>query len=190
MGTIHQPQQCATNFTLCRPVPICFLQSLLEQGASYGSINATRSLLSACLQGNTPSSPGFLRVSPTCGPRGHVTRRPGTSVALHYLKAWGPTDELPLDKLTKRLLLIFLLATGQRLQALHHLKAEDISWGPEECTIVYTTKLKTNDPQKNPLQLHLGLHWDHAFHVLHDSKKRGRSWTSWNLLFIFSVTTS
>ena len=30
----------------------------------------------------------------------------------------------------------------------------------------------------------LGLHWDHAFHVLHDSKKRGRSWTSWNLLFI------
>ena len=36
----------------------------------------------------------------------------------------------------------------------------------------------------------LGLHWDHAFHVLHDSKKRGRSWTSWNLLFIFSVTTS
>ena len=38
--------------------------------------------------------------------------------------------------------------------------------------------------------LMLGLHWDHAFHVLHDSKKRGRSWTSWNLLFIFSVTTS
>ena len=43
---------------------------------------------------------------------------------------------------------------------------------------------------QDPLLIMLGLHWDHAFHVLHDSKKRGRSWTSWNLLFIFSVTTS
>ena len=148
---------------------LCFFQSLFEQGASYGSINATRSFLSAFVNidnmpaGEHPLITRFLKgVSNLRPSRPRYTQTWDPSGVLHYLKAWGPTDELPLDKLTKRLLLTFLLATGQRLQALHHLKAEGISWGPEECTIVYTTKLKTNDPQKNPLQLHFRKYSDSA----------------------------
>ena len=148
---------------------LCFFQSMFEQGASYGSINATRSFLSAFVKidnmpaGEHPLITRFLKgVSNLRPSRPRYTQTWDPSGVLLFLKAWGPTDELPLDKLTKRLLLTFLLATGQRLQALHHLKAEDISWGPEECTIVYTTKLKTNDPQKNPLQLHFRKYSDSA----------------------------
>jgi integrase len=49
-------------------------------------------------------------------------------------------------------MLLFLLATGQRLQALHLLKREDIHWEDTCLRIQYTEKLKTNDPNVNPLK--------------------------------------
>ena len=71
----------------------------------------------------------------------------------------------------------------------HGLTAESISTRLTPDGVAFQSHLS---PLSNlyTCKLMLGLHWDHAFHVLHDSKKRGRSWTSWNLLFIFSVTTS
>ena len=55
-------------------------------------------------------------------------------------------------------MLLFLLATGQRLQALHLMKRSDIQWEDTFLRIQYTDRLKTNDPVDNPLRLMFSQH--------------------------------
>ena len=60
---------------------------------------------------------------------------------------------LTVDQLNRRTTCLFLLVTGQRLQALGLMKLRDFNWGAGRCTLRYTSKMKSNDPGRNPLIL-------------------------------------
>ena len=68
---------------------------------------------------------------------------------LEHLQSWGQTGQLSMDKLNRLMACLFLLATGQRLQALGLMNCGDFKWGEGSCTICYTTKIKSNDPGRN-----------------------------------------
>jgi integrase len=93
---------------------------------------------------------GTKRIRP---PKPRITNVWDPVPVLHHLKDWGPISSLNFTKLTRRTMVLFLLATGQRLQALHKLKRVDCQWEESSVKIVYSDKLKTNDPTVNPLSL-------------------------------------
>lgn len=72
---------------------------------------------------------------------------------LKHLETWGPIQDLKYEQLTKRTMALFLLATGQRLQALSLLKRADFIWTEHSVRIKYTDRMKSNDPIDNPLIL-------------------------------------
>ena len=74
---------------------------------------------------------------------------------LQYIVNWGPTENLCRELLTRRTLLLFLLATGQRVQTARLLKRSGIYWTDTDCVITYTSRLKNRVPGKNGLVLKL-----------------------------------
>lgn len=139
---------------------IAYLEKLFTEGAARTTINTVRSLLSAFVTiGGKP-----FGEHPLVGRllKGIGNLKPGIpkyesiwdpAQLLTHLRGWGPTQRLDTEKLNKRTACLFLLATGQRLQALGQMKRRDIRWEENSCTLRYSTKLKSNDPVKNPLIL-------------------------------------
>ena len=137
-----------------------FLTEYFNTGVGHSSMNTTRSCLSSFIVidgtplGEIPVIARFIkgtrRVRP---PGGKVTHVWNPLTMLHHLQEWGPTAELTLQQLTRRTMLLFLLATGQRLQALHLMKRTDFQWEADSLKIKYTDRLKTNDPIDSPLVL-------------------------------------
>ena len=136
-----------------------FLMDYLATGVGHSALNTTRSCLSCFISiGGTPLGEipiiarllkGTRRLRP---PKGKVKHVWDPVPVLHHLQAWGPIPGLTLEQLTRRTMLLFLLATGQRLQALHLMRREDIQWEDTLLRIQYTERLKTNDPTDNPLR--------------------------------------
>lgn len=139
---------------------IAYMEKLFTEGAARTTINTVRSLLSAfvtiggkpfgehplvgrLLKGIGNLKPGIPKYEAVWDP----------TQLLAYLRGWGPTQNLEVERLNKRTACLFLLATGQRLQALGQMKRGDIEWRENGCTLRYSTKLKSNDPTKNPLIL-------------------------------------
>ena len=137
-----------------------YLEKLFTEGAARTTINTVRSLLSAfvtiggkpfgehplvgrLLKGIGNLKPGIPKYKTMWDPKQLLT----------HLQSWGPTNLLDTEKLNKRTACLFLLATGQRLQALGLMRRGDIRWGTSSCTVRYTNKLKSNDPNRNPLVL-------------------------------------
>lgn len=137
-----------------------YLEKLFTEGAAKTTINTVRSLLSAfvtiggkpfgehplvsrMLKGIGNLKPSIPKYESMWDPR----------QLLSYLQEWGPTESLDVEKLNKRTTCLFLLATGQRLQALGQMKRGDITWDTNSCTLRYSSKLKSNDPARNPLVL-------------------------------------
>ena len=139
---------------------IDYLQGMFAGGAARNTINTVRSLLSTFVTiGGRPfgEHPMVTRLLKGIGnlkpnaPKYEAVWDPRR--LLNYLQGWGPTHLLDVDKLNRRTLCLFLLATGQRLQALGLMRRDDIRWGAEACTIRYSEKMKSNDPARNPLVL-------------------------------------
>ena len=100
-----------------------FLQELYQQGFSYSGINTARSTLSAFIVlegtftvGMHPMVQRFME--------GVFQARPAlpkyqatwdTSVVLAYLKTFYPVEEITLQQLTHKLVMLCSLVTGQRL---------------------------------------------------------------------------
>ena len=100
---------------------------------------------------------GAKTVNPPKEPYSHVW---DPVPVITTMAAWGNTLELDLDRLTRRTITLFLLATGQRPQAIHLLLRKDIQQVGESIRIKYSTKLKSNDPKTNPLILRFDLNQD------------------------------
>lgn len=104
-----------------------FLQELYQQGLTYSGINTARSTLSAfiTLEGNFSVGvhpmvqrfmKGVFQTRPAL-PRYQATW--DTSVVLSYLKTLHPVEELNLQQLTYKLVMLCALVTGQRSQSIH-----------------------------------------------------------------------
>ena len=125
------------------PQGLLFLQHLLDGGTKYSGLNTARSMLSTFLVfpggqtfGKHPHVTRFMRgVSKLCPsvPKYDDTWDP--TVVVDLLSSWGKTAHLALHLLTKRTLVLFLLATGQRVQTAHALKRQDIVFNEEVCRV-------------------------------------------------------
>ena len=144
-----------------------FLTRQYDTGVGYSTINTSRSFLSAFITiGSTPLGEHPLIVKFVKGTK--RKRPPGGKIksiwdpvpVLNHLRAWGDIQSLSYDRLTQRTLLLFLLATGQRLQALFLMLRKDMAWGENCLTITYSTRMKSNDPSTNPLVLNFTKHVD------------------------------
>ena len=137
-----------------------FLHDLFDNGKSYSAIASARSCLSAFIvmdgqpMGSHPLINKYVhgvQLSRPSLPKYVHTWDPTT--VLQYIVNWGPTENLCRELLTRRTLLLFLLATGQRVQTARLLKRPDIYWTDTDCVITYTSRLKNRVPGKNGLVL-------------------------------------
>lgn len=107
-----------------------FLSQCFEQGASYGTLNNHRSALSLISVNNVGQDDlvkrffkGIFRIKPVF-PKYSTTWDP--SVVLEYLSRFYPNNTLSLEILSKKLVVLLALATGQRSQTLSLIKLSNI----------------------------------------------------------------
>jgi hypothetical protein len=144
-----------------------FLVSVHDGGVGHGTVATTRSFLSNFITiegrplGEHPLASRIVRGTKNADD----TEPPYEDIwdpvtVLQNLRDWGDIEDLSLDRLTRRTLTLFLIATGQRLQALYSLLRSDIIMSENSMRIKYKTKLKSNNPKTNPLVLRFIRHED------------------------------
>ena len=109
-----------------------FLKQIYEDGNQFSSVSLARSMLSTILKlfkCNVMEDfvisqylKGLQNINP---PKPRYSEIWDARIALENLRSWGSIDDLSTEKLTYRTILLFLLATGQRVQTAFLLKASD-----------------------------------------------------------------
>ncbi len=77
-----------------------------------------------------------------------------TSVVMKLLKSWSPVAKLPLHKLTKKLLVLMLLISGQRGQTIHLLDVRNMDITFSYVSFTIGDLLKTSGPGRHAGQLY------------------------------------
>ena len=151
------------KFTASVENGIDFLASLFEKGLGYSAINTARSALSSVLDlqgantfGTHPLVTRFLKgvfeLKPSL-PR--YTSIWDVAKVLNHLKTLHPITELDLKILTKKLIMLLCLLTGQRCQTLTKLDISLMQELPDKYVFTIGEKLKTTKPGKHldPIEL-------------------------------------
>lgn len=124
----------ASAVPIFAPTPTQFLQFLaqqLDQSGSYSSINNTRSAISLISRDEIANHPLIKRFCKGVGalkpprPRYDYVWDPAPVIA--RLSTFYPYDSLSLEVVSKKLVLLLALGTGQRVQTLASLKLSQIS---------------------------------------------------------------
>ena len=118
-----------------------FLTSLYNQGKGYSCINLARSAVATLLFGSKisvgmhPLVKNLLEECLTEDQHSHGTQLRGTHILFKFLK-WSPAANLSLPQLTLKVVLLCLLLSGQRGQALWLLDLCNITWSKTDiqCT--------------------------------------------------------
>lgn len=125
-----------------------FLTECLGKGASYGTLNNHRSALSLISKNNLSQDDrinrffkGVFKLKPTF-PKYSYTWDPAT--VLNYLSKQYPHDNLTLEQISKKLVVLLALATGQRCQTLSLIKVSNINVTDERIVIYITDLIKTS----------------------------------------------
>ena len=142
---------------------ITFLTKLFKTGIGYSALNiarsavATLSLTNPVTVGNHPLVKKFLK--------GVFNRRPSlpkhgltwdANVVLQFLRAWSPAKCLSLRQLTLKVLLLCLLVTGQRGQAMWLMDLRNMSWTRHEVRCRFGDLLKTSSPAHHQSEIVFG----------------------------------
>ncbi|XP_032456026.1 uncharacterized protein LOC100678277 isoform X1 [Nasonia vitripennis] len=108
-----------------------FLAGKFKEGASYSTLNSTRSAISLIVSKDLQHDPilhrcfkGIFRLRPTA-PKYFKTW--DVNVVLDKLASWFPLDSLSLKLVTEKLVMLLALGTGFRAQTLSLIKIEEIS---------------------------------------------------------------
>ncbi|KAI8431183.1 hypothetical protein MSG28_001221 [Choristoneura fumiferana] len=135
------------------PVLLGFLTQLFEKGASYGTLNSTRSALSLIfgkqLCNNdyiTRFFKGIFKIKPNL-PKYQFTWDP--SKVLSFLSGLYPNESLSILALTKKLVTLLALSTGHRVQTLSVIKANNITINDMGAIIIVDGIIKTSGPNRN-----------------------------------------
>lgn len=140
-----------------------YFQYLMGEGKSHGTICTARSMLSIFVRVNGLPLSDHPLVTRMVKGIGNLIAKPKAILdtwdpmpVIKQLESWGDIKDLDWGRLTRRTMALFLLSTGQRLQTLVKLRRDDIRWEVNGCTITYSSRLKTNNPAKNPLIIRFG----------------------------------
>lgn len=71
------------------------------------------------------------------------------NLVLDYISSWYPNDNLPLDKLTKKLVALLALSTAQRVQTLSLIRLCNVRANGSNFEIIITDVTKTSAPGRN-----------------------------------------
>ena len=116
-----------------------FLQHLLDEGLGYSALNTARSTLSAFILlptgtpfGSDPDVKIFMRGAfNTAPPTPKYTATWDPATVLSFLETWSPAQDLSLEKLTIKLIVLILLVTGQRTQIISALDLKNMKKGSD-----------------------------------------------------------
>lgn len=129
-----------------------FLTTQFHNGASYATLNCFRSALSLIVGKEKGTNEcvgrflkGVFRTRPNF-PKYQNTWNP--SLVLDYLSNQYPNESLSLDGITKKLVTLLALSTGQRVQTLSLIKFNNISVGESSITITLDELIKTSAPNR------------------------------------------
>ncbi|XP_063540291.1 uncharacterized protein LOC134749320 [Cydia strobilella] len=127
---------------------IDFLNRCLQDGASYGTLNNHRSAISLisvnCISQDDCLKRffrGVFRLKPSF-PRYTVTWDP--MIVLNYFSNLFPNETLPIEHITKKLVILLALATGQRTQTLSLIRLNNIQRFNNRIIIKITDMVKTS----------------------------------------------
>nr|XP_049695351.1 uncharacterized protein LOC126054309 [Helicoverpa armigera] len=138
------------------PKIIYFFTELFQSGAQYGTLNSCRSALSLIIGHQISEDDrvkrffkGLFRLRP---PLPKYDSTWDTSLVIEALASWVPNDNLPLDKITRKLITILALVTAHRAQTLSKIKIENISYSSNEIHIKIPDLIKTSSVKsKQPM---------------------------------------
>lgn len=136
-----------------------FLADCLRNGSSYGSLNNHRSALSLISTNKVGQDEqvkrffkGVFKIKPTF-PKYDTTWDP--NVVLNYLSNLYPNSSLSLEQLTKKLVVLLALSTGQRCQTLALIRIPNLKMNSEKIVITITDIIKTSGIGRSQPRLEL-----------------------------------
>lgn len=126
---------------------IDFLSNCFHKGSSYGTLNSHRSAISLISTNNISDNThlkrffkGIFKLKPVF-PRYNMTWDPNT--VLNYLDNLN-NDQINLEVLSKKVVMLLALATGQRTQTLSLLKLSNTKMFNDRIIITITNLIKTS----------------------------------------------
>lgn len=134
-----------------------FLTEEYSKGSSFSSLNGYRSAIGLLYSPDLAEDPLLKRFFNAVSkerpplPRYEVTWAP--NLVLDELKQWGPNEELALDKLSWKLILLLALVTGHRVQTFSLIKIQNIEEKEDRLEIKITERIKTSKVKENRLVL-------------------------------------
>lgn len=147
---------CKINFVNHNPwkpnikIVLEFLYFLYNNGLGYVSLNSARSALSTVLGridefplGSHPIITRFMKgISRMRPPKAKYTVTWDPQEVLDNLQSLKDNEHLSVRDLTRKLVALMLLGSGQRVQTLHNIKLNEISFSTNSCLINVTNRLK------------------------------------------------
>lgn len=131
---------------------IRFLTIRYNEGAAYGSLNTMRSAIALIIGPEIGQNAeikrffkGIARLRPS-EPKYQSTWDP--KIVLYYLKK-RPSESLSLEDLTKKLVTLIALITGQRMQTLALIDVRNIRESVQSIEIKVPDTIKTSGPNKS-----------------------------------------
>lgn len=129
---------------------ISFFTQKFESGASYSSLNSSRSALSIILDSKITSNDnvnrflkGVYRLKP---PNPKYNETWDTNKLLSYVENVYPYDDLDLADLSRKTLALLAIASAQRMQTLSLIKLSNINVQSDKIIIKITDLVKTSRP--------------------------------------------
>lgn len=126
---------------------IRFLSKKLQEGASYGTLNSARSALSLISQGavNSPNMSRFFKgVYRMRPPQPKYDTTWDIEVVFREIEKWYPLEDLNLQKLTERLIILLAIGTAHRIQTFSKIKLVDINHTSKGYQIKISSPIKTS----------------------------------------------
>ncbi len=132
-----------------------FLLKAYKQGLSYSTMGTIRSALSAIITidskplGQHPTIVTFMRAVFQERPSLPKVMTWEVNDVFTYLKTLSPVNELNLEQLTKKTLMLMAILTGQRGQTLHALRTEHLRLSGANLIFSIPGPLKTSKPGRH-----------------------------------------
>ena len=154
---------------------VAFLTFLYNNGLGYSSINTARCALSTILinyHGATVGSSalvkrfvkGIFELRPPIARYEYIW---DVNIVLEYLKNFSPDEDLPLDMLTYKLVMLMALSSKQRVQTIQAITIENIKFFDNVVIIPIRSLIKTSNARKYKFALELKKYSDPSICILH-----------------------
>uniref|UniRef100_A0A1Y1L6N9 Tyr recombinase domain-containing protein n=1 Tax=Photinus pyralis TaxID=7054 RepID=A0A1Y1L6N9_PHOPY len=130
-----------------------FLQTEYDRGLGYGSLNSFRSSLSVIFSPSVAEDARIKRffkgVASLRPPRPRYTTLWNPELVLKHLSSWFPNEDISLEQLSLKLIMLLALVTAHRMQTFSLIELSHIIADAEGVRIFIPARIKTSGPNRN-----------------------------------------